>query len=211
MLESVEKYLSLFGKKKDNDEKILRAIGNVDRKDFVKENLKEYAYVDNSLPSEKGQTISQPSTVARMLQLLRLEKGNNVLEIGAGSGWNACLIGYLVGIEGFVLSLEIVEELCRKAKDRIVWLGINNVVIENSDFKKIPKDQKFDKIIFTAGISNKDYENLIIDYAKDHLNDKGILICPYMIGPLIVLKKLNEKIKKQYTEDEFRFVELILE
>ncbi|MEA3248610.1 MAG: hypothetical protein U9Q73_02795 [Nanoarchaeota archaeon] len=80
MLESVEKYLSRFG---EDERKVLGVMSVVDRKNFVDKNYQKYAYFDEALPTEEGQTISQSSTVARMLQLLDLKK--KVLEIGGRS------------------------------------------------------------------------------------------------------------------------------
>ena len=161
MLNSVQRYLSSFG---DIDERIIEAIRKVDRKDFMDEN-KEFAYVDNAMSIGYGQTISQPSTVARMLQLLQLKSGDRVLEIGAGSGWNACLIGHLIGKKGSILSLEIVDELVEKARGRVEKLGIENVEILKKDFREL--DEKFDKIIFTAGIL-QEQKNVIRNYADKY-------------------------------------------
>ena len=106
MLNSVGHYLSNFG---ENNKKILDAMKKIDRKNFMPAELKEQAYFVEAMPIGKGQTISQPSTVARMLQLLELKKRDTVLEIGTGSGWNAALIGYLIGKKGKIIRLEIVE------------------------------------------------------------------------------------------------------
>ena len=92
MIESVRSYLSSFGKVGENEKNILKAMREIDRSRFINSG----AYLDTALPIGEGQTISQPSTVARMLQLLDLKKGDKVLEIGSGSGWNASLVGVLV-------------------------------------------------------------------------------------------------------------------
>lgn len=78
-------------------DEILRAIEKVDRKNFIPEKFFERAYENHPLPIGLGQTISQPYTVAFMLQELNIKKGDKVLEIGTGSGWNAALISSLVG------------------------------------------------------------------------------------------------------------------
>jgi len=205
MLNSVGNYLSNFG---ENNKKILDAMKKIDRKNFMPAELKEQAYLDEAMPIGKGQTISQPSTVARMLQLLELKKGDIVLEIGAGSGWNAALIGYLIGKKGKIISLEIVEELLKKAKERIKKLKLKNIEIKEQNFLKIK--QKFDKIIFTAGISFNQ-ERVIENFAQGHLKEKGILICPFQSGPLIIIKKQKSKLSKDCTREEYRFVPLIIE
>lgn len=207
MLDSVKEYLLLFGEVGNYERDILKAMFVVDRKNFVSEDIIEYAYIDNALPIEKNQTVSQPSTVARMLQLLRLRNGDKVLEVGAGSGWNACLIGYLVGEKGSVLSLDIIDELVEKARERIEKLEIKNVEILKKDFRNL--DEKFDRIIFTAGLL-WEQEIIIREYADKHLEDDGILICPRGSGRLIIFEKVNGEIKKSQTNEEYVFVRLIL-
>src|SRR3989344_8856212 len=98
-------------------EKILKAIQIIDRKNFVSENNLKEAYEDHPLSIGYGQTISQPYTVAFMLQELELKKGDRILEIGTGSGWNAALMSYLVGENGEIYSVEVVKELAEKAKE----------------------------------------------------------------------------------------------
>ena len=200
MLKSVENYLSKFG---EPDKRILNAMNKINRKDFVE--YKKIAYLDESIYIGHGQTISQPSTIARMLSLLKLKKGESVLEIGTGSGWNITLIAYLV-YPGKVLSLEIIKELAGKAKKSIKKYKLKNIVIKEEDFRKLK--QKFNKIIFTAGISFYQ-EKEIESFGESHLKQNGILVCPYESGPLLILKKINNKIKKTYTKEEYRFVPLI--
>ena len=201
MLESVGSFLLRFRK---TDERILEAMKKVDRKNFMDEN-QEMAYVDTAMPIGEGQTISQPSTVARMLQLLELKKGDNVLEIGAGSGWNAGLIGFLVGDKGEVLSLEVVNSLMKQSKENLK--EFKNVEVRSENFRKLKK--KFDKIIFTAGIL-RGQEKLIGDYAARHLNDNGVLVCPYRAGPLVIFRKKNKRVEKEFTKEEYVFVPLVL-
>jgi len=202
MLASVRDYLSSFG---EVDSRILEAMSKIDRKDFVL-NPRE-AYLDTALSIEKGQTISQPSTVGRMLSLLELREGDKILEIGTGSGWNAALISFIVGERGRVVSLEIYDELAEKARNRIKKLGIENISIENKDFREL--NEKFNKIIFTAGISSGS-EEIIERFAETNLNENGILIVPFRSGPLIIIKNRGKKLGKRYTEEEYVFVPLIL-
>tara|TARA_Y100000310_G_scaffold260387_1_gene269286 strand:- start:13276 stop:13920 length:645 start_codon:yes stop_codon:yes gene_type:complete len=207
MILSVKSYLRLFKKIGVNERKILRAMLKTDRKGFVDINFKKHAYIDEALPISGGQTISQPSTVARMLQLLELKEGDKVLEVGTGSSWNAALIGFLVSNNGKVLSLEIVNGLFQTAKNRIEKSKIKNVIVIKKDFRDL--DESFDKIIFTAGIVYKQ-EKLIENFARKRLNNNGILLCPHRSGPLIIFKKDREKINKLYTSDNYVFVPLVL-
>jgi protein-L-isoaspartate(D-aspartate) O-methyltransferase len=97
-------------------------------------------------------TISQPSFVLRMLDLLQLQPGQTVFELGAGSGWNAAMIGHLVGPEGRVFSLELIPELARTAADTLQSLGIINVsVIAADGGDGYPAGAPYDRTIFTAG------------------------------------------------------------
>ena len=201
MFHSVKNYLSQFGKP---NEKIIQAIEKTDRKNFMEKN-KSFAYLDQAISIGHGQTISQPSTVARMLSLLNLKKTDEVLEIGTGSLWNAVLLSHL---SKKVLTLEIVSELAKISQEKIKKLGIKNVEVQQKDFRKL--NQKFNKIIFTAGISSEQ-EPQIENFAKNHLKENGILICPYKEGHLIILKNKKNKIKKNYTEENYVFVPLILE
>jgi len=204
MIRSVKNYLSQFG---EIDKRVIQAIFSVDRCHFVPKTLINQTYEDKALPIESGQTISQPSTVARMLSLLNLKKGDKVLEVGTGSGWNAALIAYLVGKGGKVRTLEIHENLIESAKEKFEKLKIKNIICKKENFRKIKT--KFDKIIFTAGIA-KEEEKIIIDFAKKHLKDNGILVCPYQSGPLMIIKNEKGKFKIEYTEEQYAFVPLIL-
>lgn len=207
MILSVRAYVSRFGKV---DSKVISAINKIDRKFFMPEEKIQYSYLDEAISIEAGQTISQPSTVARMLSLLKLKEGDKVLEIGAGSGWNACLIAEIAK-KGKVLTLDIHKELIKKAKERQKKLGIKNLEIKLGDFRKLKLSEKFDKIIFTCGIS-EEQENLIAKFAENHLNIDGILVCPMQAGPLIIISKNKEgKITKTYTSEEYVFVPLVLE
>jgi len=200
MIKSVIEYLSHFGKP---DKKILNALKKVDRKKFLDIN-KKIAYEDEAILIGKGQTISQPSTVARMISLLELKKSDIVLEIGTGSVWNAAIIAYLTKK---VITYEIVEQLIEKAKKRLKSLKIKNIEIREGDFRETK--EKFNKIIFTAGIIKKN-ENKIDSFARTHLKNNGILICPFRSGPLIIIKKKKNKLIKEYSQEEYGFVPLIL-
>lgn len=90
---------------------IIEAFITIDRKDFLPTDIKGQAYENIPLPIGYGQTISQPWTVAFMLELLRPEYEHNILDIGSGSGYQAALLAKIVGDDGHVVSLDIVPEL----------------------------------------------------------------------------------------------------
>ena len=97
-------------------------------------------------------TISEPSFVLRMLDILRLEPGQRVFELGAGSGWNAALIGNIVGPGGHVYSLEIIPELAKQASETMKTLGIGGVsIIEADGGDGYALGAPYDRAIFTAG------------------------------------------------------------
>jgi protein-L-isoaspartate(D-aspartate) O-methyltransferase len=103
---------------------------------------------DDDVPS----TISQPSFVLRMLDMLQLERGQKVFELGTGSGWNAGLMGNLVGSEGCVYSLELIPEIAQKAAATIDAFGIKNVrVIEADGGEGYIAGAPYDRAIFSAG------------------------------------------------------------
>jgi protein-L-isoaspartate(D-aspartate) O-methyltransferase len=122
---------------------------------------------DQNVPS----TISQPSFVLQMLDLLQLNKGDKVFELGAGSGWNAALIGHLVGPAGQVVSLEIIPELAQSARQTLESLGISNVQILTGDGAEGYEDlAPYDRAIFTAGAFDLPH------YFYEQLREEGLLL-----------------------------------
>ena len=116
-------------------------------------------------------TISQPSFVLRMLDMLQLQPGQTVFELGAGSGWNAALMGHLVGPEGRVFSIEMIPELARTAAETVQTLGITNVSIVAADGGDgYPAGAPYDRVIFTAGAYD------LPRAFNDQLKDDGLLM-----------------------------------
>ena len=152
-------------------EEILKAIEKIDREDFVLERNLDEAYEDHPLSIGYGQTISQPYTVAFMLQELELKKGDKVLEIGTGSGWNAVLISDIIGKKGKIYTVEIVDELAEKAKEKLK--NYKNIIVLNRDASYgLPEYAPYDKIILTAAPLK------IAEEFKEQLADDGILLAP---------------------------------
>jgi protein-L-isoaspartate(D-aspartate) O-methyltransferase len=131
------------------DPRVLQALREVPRHLFVREHLERKAYGDFALPIEAGQTISQPYVVARMTELLAVEPGHKVLEIGTGSGYQAAVLARLAR---WVWSLERVPELAKLAIARLRTLGIENVKVQVFDGSMgWAEAAPFDRVLVTAG------------------------------------------------------------
>ncbi|MGI6520054.1 MAG: protein-L-isoaspartate(D-aspartate) O-methyltransferase [Fermentimonas sp.] len=130
-----------------NDARVLAAVEKVPRHLFIDEKLSAYAYHDRPLPIEKGQTISQPFTVAFQTQLLKLQPGEKVLEIGTGSGYQAAILCEM-GVE--VYSIERYHLLYQTAKETLNKLGYHPNLYHGDGFEGLPEHAPFDKILLTA-------------------------------------------------------------
>jgi protein-L-isoaspartate(D-aspartate) O-methyltransferase len=132
-----------------SNDRVLKAMSEVPREKFVSENQRDFAYDDMPLPIGHGQTISQPFTVAFMCEALLLKGTEKVLEIGAGSGYSACVLSLLAQK---VFSLERIPELAERAKNRVRELGYENVDIRLANGTLgLPEEAPFDAIVVTAG------------------------------------------------------------
>ncbi len=112
------------------DARVLQAFRDVPRHLFVPEAYRRLAYADQPLPIGEGQTISQPYIVGYMTELLRLERGDKVLEVGTGSGYQAAIAGRLADS---VFTVEVIESLASSARERLARLGYANVVARQGD------------------------------------------------------------------------------
>ncbi|HET7700740.1 MAG TPA: protein-L-isoaspartate(D-aspartate) O-methyltransferase [Candidatus Limnocylindria bacterium] len=131
-----------------SDEHVLAAMGRVPREEFVREQDREVAYGDHALPIDEGQTISQPYIVARMTELLKLDGGHHVLEVGTGSGYQAAVLAEL---SGSVVTVERHGSLADAARERLARLGYRNVrVIHDDASLGYPAEAPYDRIIVTA-------------------------------------------------------------
>lgn len=133
---------------------IIEAFRAIDRKDFVPEEYKGEAYVDEALPIGEGQTISQPYTVAFMLELLQPEKGNKIIDVGSGSGWQTALLAHIVGPKGKVFGIERISKIKKMGDENIAKYNFTEkgivVNLEMSAENGIPQEAPFDRIIAGA-------------------------------------------------------------
>lgn len=144
------------------DKKVLDAFLKTPRHKFVENKYQDEAYLDIPLPIGEGQTISQPSLVAQMTELLKLKGNEKVLEIGTGSGYQATILSNLADK---IYTVEILPNLAQKAAQTIKKLKYENVQVEVANGTLgLPKYAPYDAIIVTAGA--KDIPKALIDQLK---------------------------------------------
>ncbi|MBI4116553.1 protein-L-isoaspartate O-methyltransferase [Candidatus Pacearchaeota archaeon] len=192
-------------KQKGFSPEILNAFSKVKRENFIPGKFRRMAYEDNALPIGKGQTISQPYTIATMLSFLNLKKGQKILEVGSGCGYVLALLSELVGKNGNVFGIETIKELADKSKKSAK--NLKNVRIYNKNGRLgLGKKSPFDRILISASCSE------IPKPLISQLKKGGILIAP--IGnkfnqSLVSFQKINGKLKIIENFPGFIFVPLV--
>ena len=164
------------------DQRVLRAFLQVPREAFIPRSFQLQSYDDQPLPIGKGQTISQPTTVLLMTQYLDVRAGQNILEIGTGSGYQAALLSVLVGNKGKIITTEIIKELFQaSAKSLRPYKNVRVLHIDGSQgySKKAP----YDRIIVTAACPKAPLHLL------EQLTNDGLLLAP--VGDAYVQKLLR--------------------
>jgi len=152
---------------------IIDAFRAVDRKYFVPDSIIEHTYVDAPLSIGNNQTISQPSTVAFMLEHLAAQEGDTVLDIGSGSGWTTALLCHIAGKEGRVIGLERVDALVEQGKKNLSQFNLHS----HCRIKKAGESlglpgKKFDRILVSASADE------IPEELFSQLNIGGVLVIP---------------------------------
>lgn len=183
------------------DTRIINAFLEIPRENFIPEMERANAYEDGPVPIGHGQTISQPYIVALMTQLLDPKRTDQVLEIGAGSGYQSAILSRMVKN---VTSVEIIASLAKSAQENLDNLGIINVkVIHDDGSALIFKNKKFDKIIVTAAAPE------IPAIWIDLLKERGIIVIPEgnsFNQYLNTYQKINGNLKKVGQSVGVRFV-----
>jgi protein-L-isoaspartate(D-aspartate) O-methyltransferase len=186
-----------------DDEKVLEAMTLVPRHAFLDEAFLEYAYENKAFQIGEGQTISQPYTVALQTQLLGIKKGDKVLEIGTGSGYQTAV---LCCMGARVFSIERQKVLFDKAKRFLPMIDVNPKLFYGDGYLGQPMFAPFDKIIVTAGAP------MIPEALKSQLKIGGIMVIP--VGDnsgqkMFTLLKKDENQFETKLHGDFHFVPML--
>ncbi len=185
------------------DKKVLTAIAKIPRHLLLESAFEPHAYQDKAFPIAAGQTISQPYTVAFQTELLAVESGEKVLEIGTGSGYQAAIL-HSLGAK--VYTVERIKELYLKAKQNLEKIGIRLKYAGYGDgYKGLPLYAPFDKIIVTAAAP------YIPDALLEQLKPGGRLIIPvgHDAQEMKLLTKDNQGNITETSHGLFRFVPML--
>ncbi|MDD4575907.1 MAG: protein-L-isoaspartate(D-aspartate) O-methyltransferase [Bacteroidales bacterium] len=184
------------------DDSVLEAMEKLPRHYFLDSSFVEFAYQDKAFPIGSGQTISQPYTVAFQTQLMRVEKGDKILEIGTGSGYQASVL-HLMGAK--VFSIERQKELFVKTKAFLENLNYRVKVFFGDGYKGLPAFAPFDKIIVTCGAP------FVPEMLVEQLKPGGIMIIPVGddVQTMISVEKNMDGSIVQKEHGAFRFVPML--
>lgn len=186
------------------DRRILDAIMDIPRHLFLDSGFLKFAYEDKPFPIGSGQTISQPYTVAFQTDLLKVKKGDKVLEIGTGSGYQACI---LAEIGAKVFTIERQRKLFLKTKAFLPKIGFRQIKCFYGDgYKGLPTFAPFDKILITAAAPE------LPQALIDQLKVGGMLVIPLGKGDVQTMLRLTKKEDGSLINEEFgafRFVPLL--
>lgn len=186
---------------------IIEAFSEIKRKDFLPDNIKHLSEINEAFPIGYGQTISQPLTVAIMLELLQPKAGQKILDIGSGSGWTSALLGKIVGKKGKVIALEIIPELKEFGEKNVSKYNfVKSKRVEfftSNGYLGFKKEAPYDRILCSASLEEK-----VPDAWKEQLKVGGIIVTPIRYS----LWKIAKKDEKNFEKEEypgFIFVPLV--
>lgn len=184
---------------------VIKAFNTVKRSDFVTPHTTSFSYHDQPLSIGFGQTISQPTTVAFMLEKLGVKEGDNVLDLGSGSGWTTALLASIVGTTGKVTGVEIISELVSYGSKNLSKYNFSNAQIISATNELGSKENApFDKILVSAAA--KELPNVLLDQLKVG----GTLVIPVLNSIYKVVKVSEDKINKEEYHG-YVFVPLVYE
>lgn len=199
-----KRLVELITKKGIHDNNVLQAILRIPRHFFFSKEFEEFAYEDKAFPIDENQTISQPYTVAYQSELLQVQKGMKVLEIGTGSGYQASVLAEM-GAE--VYTIERHKLLHEKAKKQLAEMGYSHIHFFWGDGTQgLPNNAPFDRIIVTAGAP------AVPKTLVQQLKEGGILVIPVgssQTQKMLRITKLPNGETKTETFSDFAFVPLL--
>ncbi|QQL50622.1 protein-L-isoaspartate(D-aspartate) O-methyltransferase [Mucilaginibacter ginkgonis] len=195
--------VEVLRKKGIEDEHVLEAIGKIPRHYFFDETFWNQAYKDIAFPIGEGQTISQPYTVAYQTELLHINKGDKVLEIGTGCGYQTCV---LLEVGAKVYTIERQEKLFERTRVVLPHIGYKAHFFLGDGSKGIEKHAPYAKIIVTAGAP------FVPDILLRQLKIGGLLVIP--VGDakeqkMVTVLRVGENDFEKVVLDTFRFVPLV--
>ncbi|OGC45467.1 hypothetical protein A2V49_03335 [candidate division WWE3 bacterium RBG_19FT_COMBO_34_6] len=184
--------------------KIIDAFIKIDRSKFIRPGNFEYTYQDEPLHIGYGQTISQPRTVAFMLEKLQPDIGDKVLDVGSGSGWTTALLASIIGEAGYCLGIEILPDLVKFGVMNLKKFSLPNarIIQAGVDFLGYPLEGPYNKILVSASSLDIPQE------LSSQLAISGVMIIPVR-NSIIKIKRLDAN---KFTTEEyygFSFVPLI--
>lgn len=186
--------------------RIIEAFLKIKREDFLPEDSKHLANLNEALPIGYGQTISQPLVVAFMLEKLQPKEGEKILDIGSGSGWTTALLAEIVGEKGKVIAIEIIPQLLefgRKNVAKYNFIEKGRVKFIHQDGTKgYPKEAPFDKILCSASAKS------LPEAWKRQLKIGGKIVTPIETSIWVFEKEKENQFKKERYPG-FVFVPLI--
>jgi protein-L-isoaspartate(D-aspartate) O-methyltransferase len=174
-------------------DRLQAAFDRVRRSDFLPREQLGFAGEDAALPIGHGQTNSQPSTVRAMLDLLEVEPGHRVLDVGCGSGWTTALLGELVGPEGEVVGVELVPELVARGRENLAPYAMAWTRIEQAQegVLGVPESAPYDRVLVSAEASR------LPDELVDQLGEDGVLVVPVKGRMTVVRRRANGREVRQ--------------
>lgn len=182
---------------------VQQAMTAANRADYLPEEIRDQADLDEALSIGHGSTCSQPSTVQVMLELLDPRPGDRVLDVGSGSGWTTAIIAELVGPEGWVRGTEVIGELVDRSRQVLLRAGYPHASVHVADPEVLgaPAHGPYDRILVSAQ-TNDVPQDLV-----DQLAEGGRMVLPLQ-GRLVALTKHGEELREERAPGYYRFVPL---